>query len=250
MTRLSWGFSYTMQKDAGSQVSAHVHFTTSRFPDYIIGADDEIVEYQEYSNSLPMKATVARETAMLLEQHNRISVCDLARNLRKARLKEVVSLEKHILIKKLKDALQALRGRVAGKNRDDLEDAMAMVEALTIQLTKSEEELLHENAEMKKVAAFLKQAYEDAKKHVNEERACARVEIENARGAVQRVEEAFQEQERTSGKQDMEELMREIQEARRIKMLHQPSKDSLSSGLRSDCRYTNYYFSDLYPIQA
>lgn len=42
------------------------------------------------------------------------------------------------------------------------------------------------------------QASEDAKKIVDEERAFARTEIENARAAVQRVEEALQEQERMS----------------------------------------------------
>lgn len=40
------------------------------------------------------------------------------------------------------------------------------------------------------------QATEDAKKLVEEERAFARAEIENARAAVQRVEEALQVQER------------------------------------------------------
>lgn len=48
------------------------------------------------------------------------------------------------------------------------------------------------------------QASEDAKKLVDEERAFARAEIENAREAVQRVEEALKEHERlsrASGKQ-------------------------------------------------
>ncbi|XP_065634411.1 stomatal closure-related actin-binding protein 1-like isoform X2 [Quercus suber] len=70
-------------------------------------------------------------------------------------------------------------------------------------------------------------ASEDAKKLVDEERAFACAEIENARAAVQRVEEALQEHERTSrasGKQDVGELMKEVQEASRIIMLHQPSK--------------------------
>lgn len=44
----------------------------------------------------------------------------------------------------------------------------------------------------------MKQASEDAKKLVDEERAFARAEIENARTAVQRVEEALQEHERMS----------------------------------------------------
>lgn len=45
---------------------------------------------------------------------------------------------------------------------------------------------------------FVLQASEDAKKLVDEERAFARAEIENAREAVQRVEEALQEHERMS----------------------------------------------------
>lgn len=47
--------------------------------------------------------------------------------------------------------------------------------------------------------AICSQASEDAKKLVEEERAYARAEIENARAAVQRVEEALQEYERMSG---------------------------------------------------
>lgn len=52
--------------------------------------------------------------------------------------------------------------------------------------------------------AFFEQASEDAKKLVDEERAFARAEIESARAAVQRVEEALREHEqmsRASGKQ-------------------------------------------------
>ncbi|MCI46319.1 rootletin-like, partial [Trifolium medium] len=41
-------------------------------------------------------------------------------------------------------------------------------------------------------------ASEDAKKLVDEERAFARSEIDNARAAVQRVEESLQEHERVS----------------------------------------------------
>ncbi|MBA0857474.1 hypothetical protein Goshw_012941, partial [Gossypium schwendimanii] len=144
-----------------------------------------------------------------------------------ARLREAASLEKHVLLKKLRDALESLKGRVAGRNKDDVEEAIAMVEALAVQLTQREGELIQEKTEVKKLATFLKQASEDAKKLVDEERAFARAEIENARAAVQRVEEALQEKEqmsRASGKQDLEELMKEVQEARRIKMLHHPSK--------------------------
>ncbi|CAN6560320.1 unnamed protein product [Malus baccata var. baccata] len=207
MTRVGRDFGDTMQKDAVPAVSADVVFASSRFPNYRIGANNQIVEGKDDRKVLSMKEVVARETAQLLEQQNRLSVRDLASKFEKglaaaaklseeARLREAASLEKHVLLKKLRDALESLKGRVAGRNKDDVVDAISM-------------------------------ASEDAKKLVDEERAFARAEIENARAAVQRVEKALQEQEqmsRASGKQDLEELMKEVQEARRIKMLHQPSK--------------------------
>ncbi|KAB2028076.1 hypothetical protein ES319_D05G075100v1 [Gossypium barbadense] len=238
MTRVSREFGNTMQKEAASAVSADVIFASSRFPNYKIGANNQVVDAKEDPKVLTMKEVVARETALLLEQQKRLSVRDLASKFEKglavaaklseeARLREAASLEKHVLLKKLRDALESLKGRVAGRNKDDVEEAIAMVEALAIQLTQREGQLLQEKTEVKKLANFLKQASEDAKKLVDEERAHARAEIESARAAVQRVEEALQEQEqisRASGKQDLEELMKEVQEARRIKMLHQPSK--------------------------
>lgn len=78
MTRLSHDYSYTMQKDAVSPVSTDVFFTSSRFPHYKIGANNQIVEVKEDSEMSSMKDMVARETALLLEQQKRLSVRDLA----------------------------------------------------------------------------------------------------------------------------------------------------------------------------
>ncbi|KAK3009789.1 hypothetical protein RJ639_015429 [Escallonia herrerae] len=238
MTRVGRDYGDTMKMEAVLPVSADVMFASSRFPNYKIGPNNHIVEAKEDLKTLSMKEVVARETALLLEQQKRLSVRDLANKFEKglaaaaklsdeARLREAASLEKHVLLKKLRDALESLRGRVAGKNKDDVEEAIAMVEALAVQLTQREGELIQEKGEVKKLTNYLKQASEDAKKFVDEERAFARAEIENARAAVQRVEEALQEQEkmsRATGKQDLEELMVEVHEARRIRMLHQPSK--------------------------
>ncbi|KAG8471559.1 hypothetical protein CXB51_036394 [Gossypium anomalum] len=240
MTRISRTFGDTMQKEAVPAFSANVIFasTSSRFPSYRIGSNNQIIDAKENPKVLSMKEVVARETALLLEQQQRLSVRDLASKFEKglaaaaklseeAKLREAASLEKHVLLKKLRDALESLKGRVAGRNKDDVVEAIAMVEALAVQLTQREGELIQEKAEVKKLANFLKQASQEAKKLVDEERAFARAEIENARAAVQRVEEALQEHEkmsRATGKQDLEELMKEVQEARRIIMLHQPSK--------------------------
>ncbi|KAF3453138.1 hypothetical protein FNV43_RR03573 [Rhamnella rubrinervis] len=249
MTRVSRDFGDTMQKEAVPAVSADVIFASSRFPNYKIGANNQIMEAKDDAKVLSMKEVVARETAQLLEQQKRLSVRDLASKFEKglaaaaklseeARLREAASLEKHVLLKKLRDALESLKGRVAGRNKDDVEEAIAMVSVPVHVVYHTAGSILFPRIDYEKpLNSFnvlnhtswveVELASEDARKLVDEERAFARAEIENARAAVQRVEEALQEHERTSrasGKQDLEELMKEVQEARRIKMLHQPSK--------------------------
>ncbi|XXG52955.1 hypothetical protein AAC387_Pa03g1141 [Persea americana] len=238
MTRVTRDFVDTIYKEAIQSVSADVSFVSNRFPVYKIGPDDRIVEVKEGPELPSIKDVVAEEAAQLQEQQKRLSVRDLASKFEnglaaaaklssEAKFREVVSFDKHVLLKKLRDVLESLRGRVAGRNKDDVEEAISMVEALAVQLTHREGELLQEKSELKKLANFLKQASEDAKRIVEKERAFARAEIETARATVQRIEQALQEQEqisKTSEKKVMEELMQEVQEARRIKMLHKPSK--------------------------
>lgn len=237
MTRVTHDFGEGMQ-EAVLPVSSDVNIVSYKFPDYKIGSNNIIIESEEDPKVPSLKEIVAKETALLLDQQKRLSVRDLAKKFEnglaaaaklseEAKWREMTSLDRHVLLKKLRDVLESLRGRVAGRNKDDADEAISMVEALAVQLTQGEGELLHEKAEVKKLAAFLKQASEDAKKIVEEERAFARAEIESARAAVQRVEQAFQEQQhipRNTEMQDWEELRKEVQEARRIKMLHQPSK--------------------------
>ncbi|KAK1360771.1 hypothetical protein POM88_045245 [Heracleum sosnowskyi] len=98
-----------------------------------------------------------------------------------ARLREAAFLEKHVLLKNLRDALESLRGRVVGRNKDDVEEAISMlvqcytqvsilyklvfllempdgqVEGLAVHLTQREGELIQEKTEVKKLANFLKQ---------------------------------------------------------------------------------------------
>ena len=49
-----------------------------------------------------------------------------------AKLREVASLEGHVLLKKLRDALEHLRGRMAGRNKEDVEKAISMVSVLCL----------------------------------------------------------------------------------------------------------------------
>ncbi|KAL8159405.1 hypothetical protein V2J09_000942 [Rumex salicifolius] len=239
MTRMNHRFA-SMQKENIPVVSFDVKFLSSRFPDYRLGSDNQIINMNDdSSNLLSLKEAVARETSQLLETRKRLSVRELASRFEKgleaasklsneAKIKDATSLERHVLLKKVRDALESLRGHVTGRNKDDVDEAITMVEALAAQLAQREGMLIQEKEEVKMLANILKQASEDAKKLVEEERAIARSEIENARLSVQRVESALEEHEqasRASGKQqDYEELMKEVQEARRIKMLHQPSK--------------------------
>ncbi|KAL8139737.1 hypothetical protein V2J09_005758 [Rumex salicifolius] len=241
MTRMNHRFA-SMQKENIPIVSFDVKFLSSRFPDYTLGSDNQIINMNDdSSNLLSLKEVVARETSQLLETRKRLSVRELASRFEKgleaasmlsneAKIKDATSLERHLLLKKVRDALESLRGHVTGRNKDDVDEAITMVEALAAQLAQREGMLIQEKEEVKMLANILKQASEDAKKLVEEERAIARSEIENARLSVKRVESALEEHgkaSRASGKQqDYEELMKEVQEARRIKMLHQPKDRS------------------------
>ncbi|KAH6818678.1 stomatal closure actin-binding-like protein [Perilla frutescens var. frutescens] len=237
MTRVSPEFGDEVQ--AVWTVSADVSFQTDQFPKYKLGPNNEILEeIKEDSKGPPLKEVVVQEINQLSEQHKRLSVRDLASKFDKnlaaaaklseeAKLKEVASLDGHVLLKKLRDALECLKGRLAGRNKEDVEKAISMVEALAVKLTQKEGELIQEKFEVKKLVNFLKQASEDAKKLVNQEKSFACAEIESARAVVQRIGEALEEQERnqSSGKQqELEGLIEEVQEARRIKLMHQPRK--------------------------
>ncbi|KAI3927711.1 hypothetical protein MKW92_010427 [Papaver armeniacum] len=149
----------------------------------------------------------------------RVSVRDLADKFEKgfadaesvaksdeSKLRELVALERHVLLEKLNSALGSLQARVTDRTKDDVDEAISMVADLSVKLTQSEGEFSQEKEHVKILADFLKQI---------------------AKAAVQKVEEAFQEQQRipiTSDNLGSEDLMKEVQDARRIKMLHQHSK--------------------------
>lgn len=239
MTKVSPEVMGIMGTETISPVSVDVSFASDHFPEYKIGPENQILDGEKAVQKGPSpKEVVEQETSNLTEQQKRLSVRDLASKFDKnlsaaaklsdeAKIRDMPSLEGHVLLKKLRDALELLRSRLAVENKDDVEKAISLVEALAVKLTQKEGELIQEKFEVKKLANFLKQASEDAKKLVNQERSFACAEIESARAVVQRYGEAFEEEERisnTDGKQELEELLEEIQEARRIKLKHQPSK--------------------------
>ncbi|XP_044444668.1 stomatal closure-related actin-binding protein 1-like [Triticum aestivum] len=112
--------------------------------------------------------------------------------------KQVALLERDILLKNLKSVLESLRGQVAGKYKDEFEESVSMVDILAVQLSKRENELLQQKTEVTRIVTSLKLASEDARRIVDEERTNARMEIENARAAVQRVQKVLQEKENSS----------------------------------------------------
>ncbi|ESQ52803.1 hypothetical protein EUTSA_v10016526mg [Eutrema salsugineum] len=222
-------------------ISADVSFASNHFPSYKLGPDDQIVDEPEEDEKAPsVKDVVDKETGDLSDQHKRLSVRDLAckfdKNLAaavklvdEAKLNEVTSLDGHVMLKKLRDALESMRSRMDGRNREAVEKVISMVEALAVKLTQNEGELIQEKFEVKKLASFLKQASEDAKKLVNQEKSFACAEIESARALVMKLGGAFEEQElcskasRSQGP-NVEMLVEEVQEARRIRRMHQPTK--------------------------
>ncbi|KAG5043223.1 hypothetical protein AAZX31_03G108700 [Glycine max] len=239
MTKISPEVEIRMPMEAFPPVSADVSFISNSFPKYKLDADNQVLEEPVEDNQGPsLKDVIEQEASNLSDQHKRISVRDLASKFDKnlaaaaklsneAKLRDVASLEGHVLLKKLRDALESLRGRFAGRNKEDVEKAISMVEALAVKLTQNEGELIQEKFEVKKLVNFLKQASEDAKNLVNQEKSFACAEIESARAVVLRIGEALEEQEKASQAskpQDVDGLVEEVQESRRIKLLHHPSK--------------------------
>ncbi|KAK3127860.1 hypothetical protein QOZ80_7AG0579310 [Eleusine coracana subsp. coracana] len=210
----------------------------NKFHTYKNGSNGIVIKLADGPEMPSLKEAVAKETADLLDRHHRLSVRELTMKFEKGfntatllsnevKLRHAALLERDILLKNLKSLLESLRGRVGGKNKDEIDESLSMVDILSIQLSKREDELLQQKAEVTKIAASLKLASEDAKRIVDEERANARSEIESAKAAAQRVQLALEEQENVSqrtGKQDMDGLKETVQEARRVKMLHCPSK--------------------------
>jgi hypothetical protein len=217
-----------------------VSFASNHFPTYKLGPDDQIVDEPDEDDKVPsVKDVVGKETGDLSDQHKKLSVRDLAckfdKNLAaasklvdEAKLNDVTSLEGHVMLKKLRDALETMRGRMDGRNREAVEKAISMVEALAVKLTQNEGELIHDKFEVKKLASFLKKASDDAKKLVNQEKSFACAEIESARALVMKLGGAFEEQELCSKASrdqgpNVEKLVEEVQEARRIRRLHKPT---------------------------
>ncbi|KAM3254084.1 hypothetical protein ACQJBY_047920 [Aegilops geniculata] len=210
----------------------------NKFPTYKNGSNGIVIKLADGPEVLPLKEVVAKETEELLDRRQRFSVRELAMKFEKGlntatllskevKWRQVALLERDILLKNLKSVLESLRGQVTGKTKDEIEESISMVEILAVQLSKREAELIQQKTEVTELAKSLKLASEDAKRIVEEERVNANTEVESARSAVQRVQEALQEHEKMSkktGKQDMEELKKEVRVARRIKMLHCPSK--------------------------
>ncbi|CAM8889925.1 unnamed protein product [Rhodiola kirilowii] len=209
MTRVSYDFGGKKHNEAVLAASTDVLFSSRGFRSLNLGSKNKDLEVKVDPKILTMKEAVARETSLLLEQQKRLSVRDLTNKFEKgvaaaaklsseAKLREAASLGKHVLLKNLRDSLESLKGRVAGRNKDEVEEAINLVETLVAQLNQREGDLIQEKNEVTKLVNLLKQASENAKEFVDEERAFARAEIEKAREAVQRVEEAIQEHERIS----------------------------------------------------
>lgn len=79
MTKVSPEVDNEMQMQAVLSVSADASFTSNKFPKYKLGPDNQILDEATMdSKGPPLKEIVAHETDQLSEQHERLSVRDLA----------------------------------------------------------------------------------------------------------------------------------------------------------------------------
>ncbi|XP_037483914.1 stomatal closure-related actin-binding protein 1-like isoform X1 [Triticum dicoccoides] len=238
-----------------------VNVIRNKFPTYKNGLNGIVIKFADEPEMPSLKESVAKETADLLDRRQRLSVRELAMKFEKGlstatllsnevKCKQVALLERDILLKNLKSVLESLRGQVAGKYKDEIEESVSMVDILAVQLSKRENELLQQKTEVTRIATSLKLASEDARRIVDEERTNARTEIENARAAVQRVQKVLKEKENSSqriGKQDVDELREKVQEARRVKMLHCPSK---AMDIKSEIHVLRDQYAEISSISA
>ncbi|CAK9881078.1 unnamed protein product [Sphagnum jensenii] len=177
-----------------------------------------------------------KEAADLELLERRLSVRDLATQFESGqaaaaklledelKVQEVGLMELPAIMKQLRGLLGELAGRVAGRNKDDVTEALSLVEVMKAKWTQKESEL---EQDVRKQAALLKQVSDDAKRMVEEAQANAYSEVEAAHATVLHVKASLMEQAESVGsvdKQEVEEMRKEITEARRIKMLHEPSK--------------------------
>ncbi|XP_024378923.1 stomatal closure-related actin-binding protein 1 [Physcomitrium patens] len=149
------------------------------------------------------------------------------RECEKHKVQDIMVMDRSALTKKLRVLLSELAGRVAGRNKEDVTEALAIVEAMELQWIQKENELAQEKAEVRKMAALFNQASDDSKRIMKEARAKAQAEVEAAQAAVLRVEAALEEQTQflsIAEKEELEAMRKEINDARRIRMLHEPSK--------------------------
>jgi hypothetical protein len=200
-------------------------------------------QQQESSEGMAAaREILGKESADLWGRAKRMSVRDLASKFesgqamanaaaailaQERRVKEVAILDKPALMKKLRTLLGDLSGRVAGRNKDDASEALIILEAVEAQWTQRETEVMKEREESRKLAALFQKATEDAKLIIEKERQEAQAEIEAARATALRCQQALEEHAHTLSQAEQEELMElrvEVKEARRITMLHAPSK--------------------------
>lgn len=214
------------QEEEGVAADVMDVHTTSATGDELMSAAREVVG--KAKADLFQRRLSVREMASQFERGQAAAHAAAASTLaHDQKLKEVAQLDKPALLNKLRSLLSELAGRVAGRNKDDISDALIAVEAIEAQWTKRESELTHERMEIRQMAVTFQQASEDATKMIDEERAKAQLEIESAHAATLRVEAALEQQAQSlsaAEQGELEQLRREVKEARRITMLHAPSK--------------------------
>lgn len=155
---------------------------------------------------------------------------------------KVEDTSNEINFQKLSAILVDLGGRVTGRNKEDVEKALGTAETLQAKYGELETEWAKGRAEWENLRLDFEAANETVieLQKVLEERGTelteGRWEVENLRGEVEAAKETvnslqdvLQEQEKERmwaavDSKELEELKREAQEARRIRMLHQSSR--------------------------
>ncbi|CAM6129344.1 unnamed protein product [Calypogeia fissa] len=134
--------------------------------------------------------------------------------------------DRDVQFSKLTGVLKDMQGRVSGRSKTDVDEALNITKSLTALCTQQEAELAHERREIKRLFRLVQQYSGEARNIIEEAHAVAEREIGAVREIATHIGEAFQEHKQTwsANGMDLEEMRRDAHEARRIKMLHESSK--------------------------
>ncbi|CAM6094157.1 unnamed protein product [Calypogeia fissa] len=222
----SWTLKSTSTRSVGCDVSDLSSWTDDGFGDAvpeIREVEEEVEEVQ-----LQRRPRKARDLARRFEKCQGL-VANVEKIATEAKAVDHINQEisnGEAEFQTLRRILVALRGRMEGRTKGDVDKALDTVDSLETKYIQRGTELAQERGEVNNLSLLFKQASNDTKAMLEDTRSVA-WEIASTKENITKLQNDLQEQEKVlaaNDKKELEELKRQAFEARRIKMLHESSR--------------------------